>query len=198
MEISNDDLLRKISLGDEKAFRFLFASKRNKVFNYVLKITKSREISEEIVMDVFLKLWEGRALLTELENLSAFISTVARNKSLDFLRSVAKDKVLKDIVWDEIELVSSLATDERLISRELAEEIDDAVKRLSPQRQSVYRLSREEHMTYDQIATHLHLSKATVKNHMLDALKILRLHLGRSLQLTAMGILLLEEYFNSH
>lgn len=198
MGINHDDLLLQISLGDEKAFRILFVQHRDKIFNAVFKITKSREVSEEIVMDVFLKLWEGRKLLTEIDSLPAFISTVSRNKALDFLRTVAKDKVLRDLVWEEIELAGSDHSDERLLSTELKNEIDHFVEQLSPKRQSVFRLSREEHMTYDQIAAHLNLSKSTVKNHMLDSLKILRLQLTRSLKILALSAILLKIYFTLH
>ncbi|PST82510.1 RNA polymerase sigma-70 factor [Pedobacter yulinensis] len=183
MTVHEETLILHISSGDEEAFRVLFGRYRDKIFNYVLKLTKSREASEEIVMDVFLKLWQGRALLHELDNFPAFVSTIARNKALDFLRLAAKDRVLRDLVWEEIELAATQRADEPLLTAELQKEIDEAVDQLSPQRRTIFRLSRDEHMTYDQIAAHLNLSKATIKNHMLDALKILRLHLSRNARL---------------
>ena len=178
MDKVEDSLLIRIGKGDENAFKKLFDLYRSRVFNYTLKITKSKEASEEIVMDVFLKLWEGRSLLVEIESFPAFIFTVTKNKSLDFMRRVAKDRVLKELVWDELQVAANAAADDKVISDELEREMQTTISKLSPQRRMVFRLSREEYMTYDQIAAHLHLSKSTVKNHMLDALRFIRLGLG--------------------
>lgn len=183
-------LLSRISQGDEQAFKKLFESYRNRLFNYILKITKSREITEEIVMDVFLKLWDGRSLIADIENFPSFIFSVARNKSIDFLRKVAKDPILQELIRDEIQIMSDFRTDEKFIVHELVEEVNRVVAQLSSQRQVVFRLSREEHMNYDQIAKHLNLSKSTIKNHMVDALKFIREHLNTHIDCAILALLL--------
>jgi RNA polymerase sigma-70 factor (family 1) len=178
MKLNDEDLLLAISNDDEEAFKSLFRKYRDKLFTYIFKITKSRETSEELVMDVFIKIWQSRAILTEIKNFQAFIFHIAKNKSLDFLRLAAKDQVLIELIWDEINAESGSRPDEKLILTELKGKIERVVDRLSPQRQSVFRLSREQNMTYDQIATHLQLSKSTVKNHILDSLHFIRHHLN--------------------
>jgi len=198
MDGLDDSLLTKIGKGDENAFKKLFGLYRDRVFNYTMKITKSREASEEIVMDVFLKLWEGRSLLSEIESFPAFIFTVTKNKSIDFLRRAATDRVLKELVWDEIQVASGSASDDKIISEELEREMQTTIAKLSPQRQLVFRLSREEHMTYDQIAAHLHLSKSTVKNHMLDALRFIRSGLGIHERIIIITVMMVEKYFTVH
>lgn len=172
------ELLHLLAEGDESALKSLFKIYRDKLFAYIYKITKSREASEEIVMDVFLKLWLSRNLATEIENFEGFIFKVACNKSLDFLRTAAKDRKLEELVWYEIQAASDNETDQNLNLRELKHTIDTLVGKLPKQRQAVFRLSREQGMTYDQIACHLHLSKSTVKNHMLDAIRFMRQNLN--------------------
>jgi RNA polymerase sigma-70 factor (family 1) len=181
MKIIDDndrDLLLLISEGDEGAFKQLFEKYNGRLHTYLLKVTKSRESSEEIVMDVFLKLWHSRSILTEINNFSSFLFKVARNKAFDFLRLASKDKILRELIWTEIEAADNSSSDDKLYLDELASQLDQVVSKLPYKRQFVYRLSREQHMTYDQIATHLNISKATVKNHILDALSFIRLHIS--------------------
>ncbi len=174
-------VLARISQGDELAFKALFNSYRDRLFNYIFKITKSRETTEELVMDVFFKLWEGRALITEIDNFPSFVFLIARNKAIDFLRKVAKDPVLQDLIREEIQLFSHIRADEKVIIGELYEHINQVVSKLPSQRQLVFKLSREEHLNYDQIAKHLNLSKSTIKNHMVHALQFMREHINANL-----------------
>lgn len=195
METIDNSLLILISHGDEQAFKELFRIYRDRLFNYILKITKSRETAEEIVMDVFLKLWDGRALIREIENFPSFVFLMARNKSIDFLRTAAKDRILQELIWNEIQVLSDVRSDERVIISELEEEVNRVVNQLSPQRQAVFRLSREEHMTYDQIAKHLKLSKSTIKNHMIDSLRFIRTHLTTKMDVIIIVFLFIKKYF---
>jgi len=188
-------LLAQISEGNELAFKQLFECYKSRLFGYVLKVTKSREIAEEIVMDVFLKLWEGKALVNEIENFPSFIFLIARNKAIDFLRKASKDRVLQELIWDEIQLQATISSDELIRVSDLKRELNTAVNKLSAQRQVVYRLSREEYMSHDQIAKHLQLSKSTVKNHMIDALRIIRLHLSTRMGLIISLVVLAKKYF---
>lgn len=197
MNSEEHSLLVLIAEGNENAFKALFKNHRAKIFNYIFRLTKSRVAAEEMVMDVFLKLWEGRALLAELDNFNAFLFAMARNKAYDFLRKAAKDRVLRELIWEEIQIASELRTDQKLILDEMERDYQYAIQKLSPQRQSVFKLSREEHMTYDQIAEHLQLSKSTIKNHILDSLKAIRSHMHQHNNLLPF-VLIVELFFQSH
>jgi len=84
--VTDAELQMQIAEGDESSFQRLFERHRDKLFNYLFSIVKSREIAEELVIDVFLRLWIGRELLTEIQNMDAFLHKVAYNKAIDFLR----------------------------------------------------------------------------------------------------------------
>lgn len=187
------DLLLLISTGDEVAFHKLFKKYNGRLHSYLLKVTKSRETSEEIVMDVFLKLWQSRDILVEINNFSSFLFLVARNKAYDFLRLVAKDKVLRELIWDQIEAEGNESADEKLLLADLQNQLEYVVSKMPDKRQYVYRLSREQYMTYDQIAKHLNISKATVKNHMLDALSFIRQHIAASSDLLMLLIIFYQK-----
>jgi RNA polymerase sigma-70 factor (family 1) len=167
------ELLRQMSEGSETAFKTLFEQYRNKLYHYLHHITKSREVAEEIVMDVFLKLWLGREMVIEINHFDAFLFRVAQNKAIDFLRSANRDHALRHHLWEEMQSAADRA-DSRVICTEIETTIRQAVSHLSPQRQLVYQLSREDNLTHDQIASRLNLSKNTIKNHIVESVRFIR------------------------
>ena len=184
MNYKNNDieraLLEKIAAGSETAFKVIFTEYYNQLFSYIFGFIKSRQIAEELVMDVFLKIWLGRDLILQIEKFDAFLFRVAHNKSIDFLRSAARDPKLQDLLWDQVQLANNVASDSAVIVREYELRLRDAVSLLSPQRKKVYQLSREQDMTHDQIATRLHLSKHTVNNHIVEAQRFIRAYLSKN------------------
>jgi RNA polymerase sigma-70 factor (ECF subfamily) len=167
-------LLQKIAGGDQTAFNSLFELYRNRLFSYLYKVTKSRESAEEMVLDVFVKIWTGREVVKEIENFEAFIFRVAHNKAIDFLRSLQTKPEIQREVWEKLELISNEAADDKIIQKDTALNIETAVENLSPQRKKVYQLSRAEGLSYDQIAIRLHLSSNTVRNHISASLEFIR------------------------
>src|SRR5688572_23138291 len=100
--MDENSLLQQIAQGNEIAYRALFDQYKDKLFNYLFRITKSKEIAEVLVIDVFLKLWIGRDLITEIKNIEAFLHKVACNKALDFFRLAARHKRLQELISKEI------------------------------------------------------------------------------------------------
>ncbi|MES2773863.1 MAG: sigma factor [Bacteroidota bacterium] len=109
--------LLKMSRGDEHCFNLIFEKYRNRLFAYLFRVTKSRETSEEIVLDVFLKLWHGREAVTEIENLESFLSRVAHNKAIDFLRAANRNPQMQQEIWELITEAISYETADKKITR---------------------------------------------------------------------------------
>lgn len=174
------DLLLQVSEGSEKAFKTLFTDYYEQLFNYVFSFIKSRQITEELVMDVFLKIWLGRDIIPQIEKFEAFLFRVAHNKSIDFLRAVARDPKFQDLLWDQIQLTNNVHADSDILMKEYETKLREAVSILSPQRKKVYQLSRDQDMTHDQIAVHLNLSKHTVNNHIVEAQRFIRSYLSKN------------------
>ncbi|MBN9380197.1 MAG: RNA polymerase sigma-70 factor [Chitinophagaceae bacterium] len=162
----------------DDAFKRLFDSYKNRLYGYVLAIAHSPYAAEEITQEIFIKLWLCRDILHQVDNLDAYIFTIARHKTLNHLRKAAYDERL-------LRELQSLATtennnvEERTLTGEYERLISDALMLLSPQRRLVYQLSRDKGLNYEQIADHLRLSRNTVRNHMVEALRFIRHYLGR-------------------
>ena len=177
---SYDDavLLQMIHSGDQKALEVIFERYRNKLFNFLFKVTKSQETAEEIVLDVFLKIWLGREIILQINNLEGFLFRVAHNKAIDFLRSLKREPLLQKKVWEEVQAIASVDTADHLLRNHIVEkDIQEALKKLPSQQQKAFHLNRQEGLTYDQIATELKLSRHTVRNHIAAALHFIRKYL---------------------
>ena len=181
---SDLELLQLLAEGNEKAFKTLFDTYRNRLFYYISSFIKSEQVAEELVMDVFMKIWTGRELAAQINNFDAFLFRIAHNKSIDFLRSAAKDSRLKELLWEEIQVASGEQADTSLLIKEYEEKSREAISLLSPQRKKVYNLSREQDLAHDQIAEQLSISKATVNNHIVEARRFIRSYLSKNLDLT--------------
>ena len=182
--------------GNEHFFNLLFEKYRNQLFNYLFKVTKSRETAEEIVLDVFLKLWHGREAVTEIENLEAFLFRVAHNKAIDFFRAAKRNPTMQQEIWELIsEAISYETADKKLLDRNMEEMVKTAVNQLSPQRRKVYYLRNSEDLSYGEIAKELNLSTNTVRNHLAASMQFIREFLLKNDLLKLMIAFYLEKKF---
>jgi RNA polymerase sigma-70 factor (family 1) len=175
---TNRKLLQQVAEGDKIAFRKIFDLYKLRLFSFVLQFTHSRVDAEEIVQDVFTKLWESRTGLVNVEYPGKYIYTIARNKTINHLTKLARDRQLLQQVWQNLSQ-SDNPTEEILQAQECQRLIAEAVGRLSLQRQTIFQLSREQGLTHEQIAAQLGLSKSRVKNILVEILKHIRDYLAR-------------------
>ncbi len=182
-------VLQQIASGNQNSFKILFDTYNSRLYSYILGFVKSPQIAEELVMDVFMKLWLGRDLLTQINNFDGFLFRVAHNKTIDCLRRAARDSKLREFLWEEIQIASDLSADRPLINQEFEQKIREAIELLSDQRKKVYKMSTEQELTHDQIAMQLNISKSTVNNHLVEARRFIRQCLADKLD-TAMLLLI--------
>lgn len=162
----------------DDSFKRLFDSYRNRLYGYVLAITHSPYAAEELTQEIFIKLWLCRDILHQVDNLDAYIFTIARHKTLNHLRKAANDeRLLKEL--QALGTTANNNVEERALTVEYDRLISDALTLLSPQRRLVYQLSRDKGLNHEEIAHHLRLSRHTVKNHMVEALRFIRQYLGQ-------------------
>lgn len=167
-------LLQAVAAGNEQAFKLLFDQHYGKLFHYLLRVTKSKEMAEEIAIDIFVKLWVGRELIQDIRHLDAFLQKVAHNKALDFFRVAARDARLHKLIRKEMESSREQEADHKLLDSEYQHLVHKAIDRLTPQRKMVFTLSRIEGLTHDEIAQRLQLSRNTVRNTIAESLKSIR------------------------
>ncbi|MCX2478178.1 RNA polymerase sigma-70 factor [Pedobacter sp. MC2016-15] len=154
-------------------FNQMFNNYKCRIYAYILAITKSEYVAEEITQEIFIKLWVARENLHEIKNLDGYVFKIARNLSLNHLRKVAyNEKMSTELIRNAANDGDSAETKLNLFDYNKL--INQAVDGLSPQRRLVFKLSKEDELSYDEIASQLKLSKNTVKNHHLTAMGIVR------------------------
>jgi RNA polymerase sigma-70 factor (family 1) len=160
------ELLSRLQKGDEKAFAELFYMFYDKLFGFVLGITHSKTTAEDITQEVFLKIWQNRTEMMDVENINALLFRIAQNRTIDHLRKSAREVLATSL---HVELESQDDSPEPLdllIHDELRNRLSEAVKQLPPQQQKIYTLYKEQGIQQDEIARQLNLSRSTIQSHM--------------------------------
>lgn len=162
-------LLSLVSKGNEIAFRQLYNLWQSHLSSYIFSITKSSELTAEIVQDVFLKIWQNRENLSNIDNFKAYLFAVSHNYALNELRNLIREfsmfqKWEKHILEETDENSDDAKTNDLIL-------VDEAIDKLSERQKEIYLLHRHEKLTYQQIAVQLGISKETVKTHLEMAIK---------------------------
>lgn len=192
---SETRLLQQLSEGSEVAMKALFDSYYPRLHKYVSAFIQSEQVAEELVMDVFLKIWLGRKMADQINNLDAFLFRITKNKIIDFFRSAARAPELKDLLWSNLSLEAAEQPDARLQLKEFQEKLREAVQLLPPKCKTVYLLSREEQLSHKEIADKLGISTNTINNHIVDAQRFIRKYLAKQMDIAYLLLLLTLKNF---
>ena len=176
--IDEKALFQEVAKGDREAFRQLFHHYNKLLQPFVSRLTGSPAANEEVLQEVFLKLWLHRDRLTAVENPKAYIVRIVNNEAINYLRSQVRDNRLRAAVRQLV--VEDVPSPEQgLFYRETEMRLNEAIERLPQACKKIYRMSREQYMRIPEIADALNLSDSTVKNQLVKALKSIRLHINK-------------------
>ena len=166
------ELLELIAAGDQAAFRQVYGSFYKRLFQFALAIVKTRESAEEIVEDVFVRIWQQRANLPAIQNLRVYLYTATKNSSLNYLSRKARESITEPFDHIHVELSDSALTPEQiLITAEIHQKIQKAVEALPPRCKMIFKLVREDGLKYKEIAEILNISINTIDAQMAIAVK---------------------------
>jgi RNA polymerase sigma-70 factor (family 1) len=169
-------LLEKHRQGDAAAFDVIFKRYYDPLFNYAKKALNDIEIAEELTMDVLLRLWQKKEEIEVDTDLRPYLYRSIKNAAFNHYRKKILKTVPMDLVSEQVTPITT-AADDQLKYAELEKIYYYNLNQLSPQRQKVFRMSREQNMTYKQIAKDLDLSINTVENYMVASLSFFRKNL---------------------
>lgn len=173
------ELCKRIADGDEVAFASLFNRYYPLLRPFILKFTRSADKTEEMLQETFMRVWLNRDQLPGIENLRAWIFTIASRQCLQSIRTELNHR--KKLARLQLQEGTRLEANTPLEQTQLAEIsrlVSEAVNNMPPRRQRIYRMSREQGLKPAAIAEALSISVTTVKNALVNALKDIRDHLG--------------------
>jgi RNA polymerase sigma-70 factor (ECF subfamily) len=170
---NESEILSKISAGDARAFTCLFDFYYKHLGQYVYRLTESLDATEEIVQDVFVKIWSGRENLLEIDSFTNYLFIITRNKTYRFLKDKAvahnKRQQYEQQYQEECCFQSETSTEE-----DFSRMMDELIEKLPPRQRKVYELSKINHLKYTEIATQLSISPETVKKHIVAANRFIK------------------------
>ncbi|NLR58662.1 RNA polymerase sigma-70 factor [Chitinophaga polysaccharea] len=178
MNIPDDrKLFSAIAHGDEAAFRLLYHRYNALLIGSVKKLLKSDTTAEEVMQEVFLKVWLLRDTLADIENPGGWLYTLASNRSLSVLRQHAREKNRQDDIIADIPDQDDFSAG--IYAKELQGLIKTAVEKLPASRREVFMMNTQEGKSRREIAEALDISENTVKNQLVTARKFIREYLEK-------------------
>ncbi len=172
-EEDESELVRRISSGDKLSFEILFKRYYAELFRFCFHMTGSIEVSEDIVQDVFIKVWEGRRNLDPERSIKIYLYRSVRNQALNYLKRLRLER-FSEITDDFGSGADGSNPGMDLYYLELEKIVQEAIQRLPKRCRLIFLLHRQNGLTYSEIAQILELSIKTVETQMGRALKILR------------------------
>lgn len=174
--IIDNKLLYRLKEGDREVFDTIYWRYSPKVYNTVLYLLNDSDLTEDIVQELFLTLWEKRDNIRPELNFEAYISTIARNLAYKYLED-AYQRVRPAVSLEEVHLQAASGEDV-LEAESLKEYIFQILSTFPEMRRKIFVMSRFENLSHAEIAQKLQLSERTVEAHIYQALKELRKVLG--------------------
>ena len=179
MEISDLSTIQKrLALNDESALIGLYQTCYKKLLHFSKSIVRTNELAEEVVEDVFIKLWCRRNSISDIQNLNVYLYTAVKNTSLNILSQKAKQLVAAPFDFLDIEIEDDLLSpDNMMITEEMMRKMREAIDTLPPRCKMIFKLIREDGLTYKEVAEILNISVNTIDAQMAIAVKKLCLAL---------------------
>lgn len=170
---SDSEIISRIKRGDEIAFKILYEKYWEQLFISAYNLIKHREVCEDILQEIFIKIWNNREKIEIKTSLKSYLYTSVLYKVYDQFR---KDKgIFKEELFENYNNRIQITTPEsKLIQKELEAQLNTSIEKLPEKSKIVFKLSRMEQMSHKEIAEQLNISTKTVEAHITKSLKILR------------------------
>jgi RNA polymerase sigma-70 factor (ECF subfamily) len=184
------ECFHNLARGDASAFETIFELYKKRVFGVAFKMLKSETEAEEIVQDVFLSIWVGKANLSHINDPEAYLFTITYNTIYARLKKASRNQEILNTIINHLAQIQN-TTDETIAAHETGKLINEAIQQLPPQQRAIYELSKQEGLSYTEIAERMHLSRNTVRNHLSEAMKTIRTFLKKAAMLLMLLFIIL-------
>lgn len=177
MEITSIELFELIRHHDKAAYEKLFRQNYTILVRFAKDIVKDQDTAEDLVQEVFVKIWERREKIDIKTSVRAYLYMAVKNHCFSKLKAEQRHAYMDESLADNL-LYSDTDTDKDTDTMDLKQHISNALDKLPPRCALIFKMSRFEYKTYQEIADALELSVKTVENQMGKALQIMRSNLS--------------------
>lgn len=173
-EKSNTDLLKLLKKGNIRAFDAIYEKYSKRLYVFVFRYIKQKTDAEEIVQEVFLKIWESREKIDLYSSFDSFLFTIAYNNTISLLRKRVNEKKYLEHLKQKQQVNEGEGIIAEMHFKEIEKRVKFLLEQLTPRQKEIFYLSREEGLTHEEIAKKLNISANTVKNHLVATLAFLK------------------------
>jgi len=177
--ISLRTLLEQFKAGDPSAFEHLYLDYSPKAYRFTKRYVCHNEDAEEIVQDVFIRLWETRDTIDPDQNFDNYLFTITRNLIFNRYRAKVNEQHYKTAILASVEQEYD-QLEEEVVAQDLSQYIDDIVSQFPPKQQEVFNMSRKQMLSHKEIAEKLGIAEKTVRAHIYQVLSKIRLFLEKN------------------
>ena len=185
---SNTELVKLLRKGDMAAFDAIYNKYCYKLHEFVFLFLKQKEDAEEIVQEVFIKIWESRGKIDIYASFESFLFTIAYNATMSLLRKRMRETKSREYLKSLQQVSAAEQIIDEIQYKELKQKVESLLKQLTPRQEEIFRLSREERLTHEEIAKKLNISESTVNNHLVKIMKFLKFHIDSGLAANALFV----------
>ena len=171
-----NEVLLQLTEGNESAFKQIYDRYWLGIYKTVKRYTKSQEVAEDIVQEIFTTLWNNRTNFKEVINIEYYLITMAKNLTYKTLRKMAFEKEVRNH-WSAEGLQEENSVNDPILDQQYAQLIQHAVGLLPSQQKQIFHMAKVEGLSHKDIAAQLKISHLTVKTHMAKALRSIRHYL---------------------
>lgn len=174
---SKDDrrLLTQLRDGNYGAFEQLYHRYKVPVTIVMFRLLKSNAQVEDLLQEVFFRVWQNRERIDPEKPFSAYLFRIAENLVFDAFRKISKDKRLRETILQSMAVCAN-EVETNYISKENQKLLDDAIDLLPPKRKEVFVLCKIELRSYEEVSRLLNISLSTVNDHIYKANNFLKQH----------------------
>lgn len=185
---SNTELVKLLKKDDMKAFDIIYKKYSRRLYGFVFRYIKQEADTEEIVQDVFIKIWKCRNKMDVYSSFESFLFTIAHNATVNLLKKRATEQKYVEHVKSLQIINESYELTDEIHYKELMQKFQGLVNELSPRQKEIFQLSREDGLSNKEIADKLGISIQTVKNHLVTTLSFLKSKLDNNLLISGLFI----------
>ncbi len=177
--MDDETLASLIKAGDKEAFEALFKKFSKRIYYFSISYLKNENDAEEIVQELFIRIWNKRANLDQAKNIKAYLFKIAVNIIYDYIRHKNIEDAFKEYAKVNFD-ISSNETWHQVAFDDMKIKMDKLVSMMPQQRRKIFLMSREDGLSNEEIAHKIGVSKRTVENHLYRAISFLKEHFAEN------------------
>lgn len=185
------EVIKSLCKGNEKAFKIFFYQHKDAVYKYAILHLRDSDIAEDVVQEVFIRFWNRISQINPDQNVRSYLYTIARNVVFDELRKNIQFQDFSSYTLHTGTIGVNDSEDD-INYKELENLYQQAIGLLPEQRQKIYRLSKLEYLSHDEIASLLNISKNTVRDQLVKGKKFIREYVVRQSSVIPFALLFIK------